>query len=101
MAEGRKGGLSGMLVVEVRERGGASENWGEEVSSWRMASREEGESQGGGRMLARFWRLRRRASQRGRGVRWGGIRGVVGPWCGLLDWRFRVWRSLGGWIFGG
>ncbi len=77
MAEGRKGGLTG--VVE-RGSGGVSENSGDEVSSWRMASREEGDSQGGGKMLARFWRLRRRASQRGRGVRWGGIRGTVGPW---------------------
>lgn len=45
-----------------------------------MASREWGESQGGGRMLARRWRLRRRASQRGRGVRWGGVRGGMVPW---------------------
>ena len=30
-------------------------------------------------MLARFWRLRRMASQRGRFARWGGIRGFVGP----------------------
>lgn len=39
------------------------------VSSLRIASREGGESQGGGTILALRWRLRRRASQRGMEVR--------------------------------
>jgi hypothetical protein len=46
----------------------------------RIESREVGWSQAGGRMLQRRWRLRRRASQRGRRARWGGMRGCVGPW---------------------
>lgn len=54
------------------------------------------ESQGGGMMLARRWRLRRRASQRGSEVRWGGMRGVVGP-CGLSAGARKVrWNGRGG-----
>ena len=49
--------------------GGGGEKDGVEVSSLRSASREEGVSHGGGSMLARRWRLRRRASQSGSGVR--------------------------------
>lgn len=53
-------------------RGGGGENEGVDFSRSRIEEREGGESQGGGRMLARRWRLRRRASQTGRGLRWGG-----------------------------
>lgn len=49
------------------------------VSKSRIVVREVGFSQAGGWMLARRWRLRRRASQRGRGVGKGGLRGAVGP----------------------
>lgn len=50
------------------------------VSKSRIVSREVGLSQAGGWMFARRWRLRRRASQRGRGVGKGGLSGCVGPW---------------------
>lgn len=58
------------------------------VSKSRIVSREAGLSQAGGWMFARRWRLRRRASQRGRGVGKGGLRGWVGPWWrdGGLVW---------------
>jgi hypothetical protein len=59
--EGRKGGDVWF----------AEEGWG--------GGAEEGRSQGGGRMLALRWRLRRRASQRGRAARCGGLRLGVGP----------------------
>ena len=49
------------------------------VSKSRIVVREVGFSQAGGWMLARRWRLRSRASQRGRGVGKGGLRGAVGP----------------------
>ena len=65
MALGRKGGL----VVVWGGRGGEGEKEGEEFSSERRDVRAWVVSQGGGRMLARRWRLRRRASQRGRRVR--------------------------------
>ena len=55
------------------------------VSKSRIVSSEVGLSQAGGWMLARRWRLRRRASQRGRGVGKGGLRGAVGPcWREML-----------------
>ena len=76
VALGRNGGE----VVVCAGSGGGGENEGVFFSRSRIEEREGGESQGGGRMLARRWRLRRRASQRGRGVRWGGWRGGVGPW---------------------
>jgi len=60
-------------------RGGGSEKVFESVSALRIVSRDEGWSHGGGRMFARRWRLRRRASQRGSGVRWGGWSDGVGP----------------------
>lgn len=44
-------------------------------------------SQGGGMMLARRWRCRRRASQRGTVVRVGGRAVGVGPCWALLDLR--------------
>ena len=49
------------------------------VSKSRIVSREVGFSQAGGWMLARRWRLRRRASQSGKGERCGGRRAGVGP----------------------
>lgn len=62
------------------------------VSKSRIVSSEAGLSQAGGWMFARRWRLRRRASQRGRGVGKGGLSGCVGPW-----WDWRVSQSvLGG-----
>lgn len=60
-------------------RRGGDENLFDSVSATRIASSEEGCSQGGGTMLARRWRLSRRASQRGSGVRCGGCKGGVGP----------------------
>jgi hypothetical protein len=66
------------------------------VSSSRMAERALGASQGGGEMLARFCRFRRRASQRGRRAGKGGVRGSVGP-CGrgreMVRWV--MWRRKG------
>lgn len=59
--------------------GGGGENEGELFSRSRIALRDTGESHGGGRMLARRWRLRRRASQSGRSARYGGVRGAIGP----------------------
>jgi hypothetical protein len=50
------------------------------VSKSRIVSSEVGLSQAGGWMFARRWRLRRRASQSGRGAGKGGLRGCVGPW---------------------
>ena len=66
--------------------GGGEENaWGEiSVSYFKICSSEEGRSQGGGRMFARRWRLRRSASQSGRGERWGGRRAGVGPCAKML-----------------
>ena len=52
------------------------------VSKSRIVSSEAGLSQAGGWMFARRWRLRSRASQRGRGVGKGGLRGWIGPWLG-------------------
>jgi len=61
--------------------GGGEKARGEvSVSYLRIRSSEEGSSHGGGRMLARRWRLRRSASQRGRDERCGGRRVGVGPW---------------------
>ena len=65
MALGRKGGE----MVVCGGRGGGGEKEGVDFSKSRIERRDGGESHGGGRMLARRWRLRRRASQRGRGVR--------------------------------
>ncbi len=85
MREGSKGGVmlsvgSGRVVRGLGWGGGGENVCGEvSVSCLRIRSREEGRSQGGGRMLARRWRLRRRASQRGMDARWGGRREDVGP----------------------
>lgn len=59
--------------------GGGDEKDGIVVSSLRMASNDAGDSQGGVRILARRCRLRIRASHSGRGVRYGGCRGAIGP----------------------
>lgn len=56
-------------MVVCGGKGGAGENDGVLFSISRIELREGGESHGGGRMLARRCRLRRRASQRGSGVR--------------------------------
>ena len=61
MALGRNGG-----EMEVwGGKGGGGEKEGVDFSRSRIELSDGGESQGGGRMLARRWRLRRRASQRG------------------------------------
>jgi hypothetical protein len=83
--EGRNGGDT----VSVREGmapmvygcggGGEKVSGSVSVSYLRIFSRGLGRSQGGGRMLARRWRLRRRASHNGREDRWGGRRAGVGP----------------------
>ena len=76
------------------------------VSKSRIVVREAGFSQAGGLMLARRWRLSRMASQRGRGVSKGGVRGGVGPQEGGLvvsmgggtrvAWRLTTtWKSSG------
>lgn len=52
---------------------------GELISVFLIASSAETVSHDGGTMLARRWRWRRRASQRGRVVVRGGRRGGVGP----------------------
>ena len=70
----------GRMVTGYGCGGGGEKVWGDiSVSCLRICSREEGRSQDGGRMFARRWRFRRRASQRGRGDRWGGRRAGVGP----------------------
>ena len=58
--EGRKGAVS-----VFGGRGGAEENDGDAVSSFRMASRETASSHGGGMIFARRCRLSNRANQRG------------------------------------
>jgi hypothetical protein len=78
MEEGRKG-------AEVVDAPGGGFGEGEKasllwsVSNSRRADREAIWSQGGGEMFARHCFFRRRASQRGMLVLWGGWRGVVGP----------------------
>ena len=49
------------------------------VSNSRIAESEDGCSHGGGVMLARRWRLRSSASQRGMLFLCGGLRDGVGP----------------------
>ncbi len=56
-------------MVVCGGNGGGGENEGVPFSRSRIELRETGESHGGGRMLARRWRLSRRASQSGSGVR--------------------------------
>lgn len=82
MALSRKGGLIGTVgeVEEESGRGGGGENEGEEVSNLRIESSDAVESHGGGMMLARRWRLSKSASQRGRELRYGGLRGGIDPW---------------------
>lgn len=81
-------------VCDIRELivwgcGGGGENASGDVSVsyFRILSRELGSSQGGGRMLARRWRFRRRASQSGKGARCGGRREGVAP-CGEKNCQF-------------
>lgn len=56
-------------MVVCGGNGGEGENEGELFSESRIELRECVESHGGGRMLARRWRLSRRASQSGSGAR--------------------------------
>lgn len=79
MALGRKGGDVVVAAAAGSGGGGEKVSGACSVSNSRIAVREAGWSQGGGRMLARRWRLRRRASQRGMSARWGGLRAGVGP----------------------
>lgn len=67
------------MVVAAGNEGPGEKESGFRSSVSRICERVVGVSQRGGRMLARFWRLSRRASQRGRGVGKGGVRGCVGP----------------------
>lgn len=76
MALGRKGGE----IVVCGGKAGGGEKEGVDFSKSRIERSDGGESHGGGKMLARRWRLRRRASQRGRVVRYGGLRGGIGPY---------------------
>lgn len=100
MLEGRNGGDVESVGRERVERGYGWGGGGENVKGFvsvsylRIRSREEGRSQGGGRMLARRWRLRRRASQRGIEARWGGRRVGVGPWRGGSEWHQVVRKDL-------
>lgn len=75
MALGRKGGDE----VTWGGKGGGGEKEGVDFSKSRTERSDGGESHGGGRMLARRWRLRRSASQRGRWVRYGGLSDGMGP----------------------
>jgi hypothetical protein len=100
--EGRKGGEM-VSVCEGTARmgygcGGGDENpWGSiSVSCLRIRSSEEGRSQGGGRMLARRWRFKRRASQSGNGARWGGRRGCVGPCDQIISLTEDIMRRKAG-----
>ena len=78
---GRKGGDVVVVVVleEAMMDGGGEKLVWVSVSILRILSREEGRSQGGGRMLALRWRLRRRASHSGSGALCGGFRAGVDP----------------------
>ena len=49
--------------------GGGAEKEEIVVSTFRMASNDVGDSHGGGRILARRWRLRSRASHSGKDAR--------------------------------
>ena len=75
MEEGRKGAVS-----VFAGRGGAEENDGDAVSSFRIASREAASNHGGGMMFARRCRLRSKANQRGIDVRWGGCSDLREPY---------------------
>ena len=85
MQLGRKGGLgwNGLLACGMGG-GGEKASLISDVSTSRTQESESGCSQGGGIMLQRRWRLRRRANQRGRVVRRGGRRAFVGPCDGLV-----------------
>ena len=82
---GRKGGeitrgdmLVGVVLEVVVSNGGAGANVGLSVSWISISVSERTLSQGGGRMFARPWDFRRRASQRGISAGRGGRReGVV------------------------
>lgn len=67
MALGRKGGDESEEDTEASEGAGVKD--ARLISRSSIDSREAEASQGGGRMLARCWRLRRSASHRGRVAR--------------------------------
>lgn len=79
VALGRKGGERSEEEEGVASEEGAGEKDAISISRSSMDSSEAEASQGGGRMLARCWRLRRRASQRGTAARYGGWRVGIGP----------------------
>lgn len=71
--------------------------------SWsRIAPRECVLSQGGGRILARRWRLRRRASQSGMLLLCGGFNGFRGP-CLFVSLHYLWWYcvTVKGGVLGG
>lgn len=78
---GRKGGEKGSVLFEARggNRGGGEKASAYSVSWSNIAVKDSGESHGGGRMLARRWRFRSRASQSGTEVLCGGLSGFRGP----------------------
>ena len=86
--EERKGGVAEGKGVVVEDDFGRGVDWEKTSRAWVLVSRSRiaesavGCNQGGGTMSARRWRFRRRASQRGRAVRWGGRRAGVAPWIG-------------------
>ena len=66
-------------VALLDGKGGEGENPSLVFSYSRIDIRDAMFSHGGATMFARYCFLRRRANQRGRLARWGGIRGGVGP----------------------
>lgn len=66
----RKGGENGSVLLDGNggKRGGGEKTSPCSISWSNMAVKECGESHGGGRMLARRWRLSKSASQSGMAV---------------------------------
>lgn len=88
----------GCSVIVVVVRGGGV-NGVVVVSTLRRESSEGGDSHGGGMMLARRCRLRRRASQRGMVLRYGGWREVIGPYMYINMKGGGELLSVGGFLF--
>lgn len=103
MEVNKNGGDTGRVLSEGC---GGSRGGGENVSacsvSWsRIAVSEWVFNQGGGRMFARRWRFRRRASHRGILLLCGGFRGLRGPYPNvsleyLMRSELKGWRDVGG-----
>ena len=91
MALGRNGGDTSEDDAEASEGAGVKD--ARLISRSRIDSKDAEESQGGGRMLARCWRLRRSASHRGRVARLGGRRGGIGPYEDLF--RLELFKRKG------